>query len=130
MPKIMKDGLTYLGFSTEGVLYTNGERVIGTWIDGSTIYEQTVLSTTYIGSNATVIYNTTSIGWDKIIDINAIMDIYIPDEPDDIISSLKGPADLYIGLNRQIYAKQSLATAKTGRTMKTYITLRYTKASS
>ena len=57
------------------------------------------------------------------------MDIYIPDEPDDIIASLKGPADFYIGLNRQVYAKQSLATYKTGRTMTVYITLRYTKES-
>lgn len=112
------------------VHYESTEHIVGTWVDGSTIYEQTVLSTTYIGSSATVIYDTTSIGWDKIIDISAIMDIYIPNETDDIIASLKGPADLYVGLGKHVYAKQALATYMSGRTMETYITLRYTKSSS
>ena len=129
MPKIVKDGLTYLGFSTDGVLYTNGERIIGTWLDGSTIYEQTVLSTTYIGSSATAIYDTSSIGWDKIIDIAAIMDIYVPTEDTHYISPLDGPANLYIGMQKKLYAKQSLATYQSGRTMNTYITFRYLKSS-
>ena len=41
MPKIVKDGLTYLGFTTNGYAYSTTEHAIGTWTDGNTIYEKT-----------------------------------------------------------------------------------------
>lgn len=112
------------------VHYLSNEHVVGTWIDGSTIYEQTVLSTVYASSSVTVIYDTTSIGWDKIIDLTAIMDIYVPNEDTHYVASLDGPANLYIGWEKKLYAKQSLASYQSGRTMNTYITIRYTKSSS
>ncbi|MBR3463357.1 MAG: hypothetical protein IKH20_11865 [Clostridiales bacterium] len=41
MPKLIQNGITYTGFSASGHNYSTSEQPVGTWTDGSVIYEKT-----------------------------------------------------------------------------------------
>lgn len=119
-------GIKYGGGS--GHNYSTTEQVVGTWIDGSTIYEKTYTSSTYYYSTATVILDLSSLAYDKIISLQVESELTIAGEGS--MHFMPSSDNAYISTNKKLYAKQSLAAAQSGRTMQSYITIRYTKSST
>ena len=108
--------------------YSTTEQVVGTWIDGSTIYEKTFTSSTYYYSTAVALVDLSSFSFDKIIDFEIKSVLTISGEGNMYFSPTGDNG--YMNTDKKIYARQSLAASQSGRTMQSYITVRYTKASS
>ena len=128
--KLQVDGTIY-GVSGGGSAthnYSTTEQVVGTWVDGSTIYEITIPSTTYFYSTATVIADLSSMTYERVLFLEVSAKInFAGQEP--MIFNPSG-TECYINQDKKVYAKQSLAAQQSGRTMETYITIRYTKSST
>lgn len=108
--------------------YLTTEHTVGTWIDGSTIYEITIPSTTYFYTTATAIADLSTITYERILFLEVSAKInFAGQEP--MIFNPSG-SECYINQDKKVYAKQSLAVQQSGRTMETYITIRYTKSST
>ena len=73
MGKLMFNGIDYTGgASNNGHTYSTDEQVVGTWIDGSTIYEKTISISSVVkdGSWHTVQHNISNL--DKAIKLQGI----------------------------------------------------------
>ena len=57
MARIIKNGLIYSGNAHN---YSTDEQVVGTWVDGSTIYEKTIPITDVIGAAGWITIGTVS----------------------------------------------------------------------
>lgn len=108
--------------------YSTTEQVVGTWIDGSTVYEKTYTSSIYYYTSAAVILDLSSLAYDKIISLQVESELII--EGEGTMHFMPSGDSAYINSDKKVYAKQSLAMPQSGRTMMNYITIRYTKTSS
>lgn len=110
------------------VHYSEDEQVVGTWIDGSTIYKKTYTSSTYYYSAAVALLDLSSLAYDKIISLQVESELTIAGEGS--MYFMPSSDNAYINTDKKVYARQSLASAQSGRTMQSYITIRYTKSST
>ena len=72
MGKLMFNGIDYTGgVSNNGHTYSTTEQVVGTWIDGSTVYEKTIVlsSELTINANAWGVTSEPSSGISSLIDM-------------------------------------------------------------
>lgn len=107
--------------------YSTEEKIVGKWIDGSTLYEKTYTSSTYYYTTAVAILDLSSLAYDKITSLQVESELTIAGEG--LMYFMPSSDNAYMNTDKKVYAKQSLASAQSGRTMQSYITIQYTKSS-
>lgn len=128
LTKIGIDGTVYSvsGGGASGHNYSTTEQIIGTWIDGSNVYEKTINVGT-ITTNTTVAHGINNL--DTIIDYSGFGKYAGTDKT---VMPFQNPASSY-GFGINTYDGTNLVLAKAsslGSNMSDcYITLRYTKTS-
>jgi len=117
-----------VGLAGKDTTYSLTERKIGTWIDGSDIYEATYSSQTWFGSTATAILDLATLSYSVVCDLEVISTISTSGSATHIFKSSSDSC--YIDSTKKVMAKQSLQATQGSSTIQTYITIKYTKPAS
>lgn len=112
--------------------YSTAEQVVGTWIDGSTVYEKTFTGTSEILNGSwSNIENLSSLDIDTVVNIDGVM--RVNEDGDSIYRQY--PLGLSFGLmynedTKYVMGRQSVLTQTSGKNFTEYCTIKYTKSST
>ena len=119
---------TWTPSGAPAVHYSTNEQVVGTWVDGKTLYEKTIM----LGTRITINYDYTTILADMSSDnIESLIDAVVFDNNGgtdyNLVRLVVGCVDIMLGGDKKLYA--NIMAGALERKMTGY-TIRYTKTSS
>ena len=111
--------------------YSTAEQVVGTWIDGSTVYEKTIVYTGVIPYNRDNVVDLSSLEIDKVVSLDVVMRL---NEDGDAVYR-RYSQGLYFAFDynestKYLEAIQRVTSSTSGKNFTSIITIRYTKTNA